>query len=128
MCRYCEEKVNESSDWSSFKGNNGHYIAFSHNKKEFNLCDMDDFFCSVIQYCPWCGRKLEVLENKRISEITITKDDFDLLLKRVGAEKQRLTELIALLAAEQRENLRGLPLSRNQREAYYKELLQLSQN
>lgn len=61
MCKYCEE-IDSKDD------------------NEFELWNSDDCHYSLIQYCPWCGRKLEVPEEK--PEVAITKDDFDLLLRK----------------------------------------------
>lgn len=91
MCKYCEEKDNQDYYYISFIAKDDHYIAYDKQDKKFKLFDYYDEYCSTIQYCPWCGRKLEVLEEE---EDFSAEDEITRLDGRINHTNTKIGQLL----------------------------------
>lgn len=64
MCKYCEEVERTDELYVQYGMKGDHYIAYRKRIKQFELWSADDDCSSAIQYCPWCGRKLELPDDE----------------------------------------------------------------
>lgn len=134
MCKYCEEKSYDTP-WGYINVSDFEHgeIAFfkksGDNESYFTLQLRDD--AVKIDYCPWCGRKLEVPR----SEVAITKDDFGLLLKQVeeleekiNNEHDRVTQLCTVSKAFVDRVRPNVAIVNSDKEIFRQSLRHLSNN
>lgn len=64
MCKYCEEVERTDESYVQYGIKGDHYIAYRKKAEQFALWSVDDNCTSVIQFCPWCGRELELPDDE----------------------------------------------------------------
>lgn len=94
MCKYCEEIYKQDGRYICYVKNENNWISYDTIAKEHNI-EAEEAM-SVISHCPWCGRKLEPLEDT-LKESDVWEAIVD-TNRKIQCEVERLDALCDALA------------------------------
>lgn len=120
--KYCETIEKSIGNYVIYPSFGDHYISYNIDENVFVLWDNQDNSSSDIKYCPWCGRKLEVPEEKLRDKIAILRQEgYDEMAKAQQELRRQLTGVVRIIMERQRVDMkRGL--TQGEKEMYYEQL------